>query len=78
MSNIEKLNAISQPIDELKELRHKEEIIVPNCESCGKRIVGTKWNKEYNDIKRGFFKKYLLELNDKGLNINILIFVKNQ
>jgi len=24
--------------------------IMPNCEFCGKTIVGTKWNKEYHHI----------------------------
>ena len=50
MSNMEKLNAISQMIEGLKKTRHKEEIVVPHCESCGKRIKGTKWNKEYHHI----------------------------
>ena len=50
MSNMEKLNAISQMIEGLKEIRIKEKIVEPNCESCGKRIKGTKWNKEYHHI----------------------------
>jgi hypothetical protein len=50
MSNMDKLNAISQMIEGLKEIKQEENIIVPNCEFCGKNIVGSKWNKEYHHI----------------------------
>ena len=50
MSNMEKLNAISQMIEGLKEIKQEEKIIVPNCEFCGKNIVGSKWNKKYHHI----------------------------
>jgi len=50
MSNMDKLNAISQMIEGLKEIKQEEKIIVPNCEFCGKTIVGSKWNKEYHHI----------------------------
>ncbi len=50
MSNMEKLDAMSQMIEGLKEIKQKEEIVVPNCEFCGKNIVGSKWNKEYQHI----------------------------
>ncbi len=50
MSNMDKLNAISQMIEGLKEIKQEEKIIVPNCEFCGKSIVGSKWNKEYHHI----------------------------
>jgi hypothetical protein len=50
MSNMDKLNGIPQMIEGLKEIKQKEKIIVPNCEFCGKKIVGSKWNKEYNHI----------------------------
>ena len=50
MSNRDKLNAISQMIEGLKEIKQEEKIIVPNCEFCGKSIVGSKWNKEYHHI----------------------------
>ncbi len=50
MSNMDKLNAISQMIEGLKEIKQEEKIIVPNCEFCGKKIVGSKWNKEYHHI----------------------------
>ena len=47
---MDKLNAISQMIEGLKEIKQEEKIIVPNCEFCGKSIVGSKWNKEYHHI----------------------------
>ena len=47
---MDKLNAISQIIEGLKEIKQEEKIIVPNCEFCGKSIVGSKWNKEYHHI----------------------------
>ena len=47
---MDKLNAISQMIEGLKEIKQEEKIIVPNCEFCGKKIVGSKWNKEYHHI----------------------------
>jgi len=47
---MEKLNAISQMIEELKDIRQEEKKVVPNCEFCGKSIVGSKWNKEYHHI----------------------------
>ena len=50
MSNTDKVSTISQIIDGLKEIKHEEELIVPNCEFCGKDIVGSKWNKEYHHI----------------------------
>ncbi len=50
MSNRDKSNAISQMIEGLKEIKQEEKIIVPNCEFCGKSIVGSKWNKEYHHI----------------------------
>lgn len=50
MGNMDKLNAISQMIEGLKEIKQEEKIIVPNCEFCGKNIVGNKWNKEYHHI----------------------------
>jgi hypothetical protein len=50
MRNLEKLNAISQMIEGLKEIKKEEKITVPNCEFCGKSIVGSKWNKEYHHI----------------------------
>ena len=50
MSNIDKLNAISHVREGLKEIKQEENIIVPNCEFCGKNIVGSKWNKEYHHI----------------------------
>jgi len=50
MSNMDKLNGISQMIEGLKEIKQEEKIIVPTCEFCGKTIVGSKWNKEYHHI----------------------------
>ena len=50
MSNMDKLNGISQLIEGLKEVKQEEKKIVPNCEFCGKSIVGSKWNKEYHHI----------------------------
>ena len=50
MSNMEKLNEISQMIEELKDIRQEEKIIVPKCEFCGKNIAGSKWNKKYHHI----------------------------
>ncbi len=47
---MDKLNAISQMIEGLKEIKQEEKIIVPNCEFCGKNIKGSKWNKEYHHI----------------------------
>ncbi len=47
---MDKLNGISQMIEGLKEIKQEEKIIVPNCEFCGKSIVGSKWNKEYHHI----------------------------
>lgn len=47
---MDKLNAISQMIEGLKEIKQEEKIIMPNCEFCGKIIVGSKWNKEYHHI----------------------------
>ena len=47
---MDKLNAISQMIEGLKEIKQEEKKIVPNCEFCGKSIVGSKWNKEYHHI----------------------------
>ncbi len=50
MSNMEKLNAISQMLQGLKVIKQEEKKVVPNCEFCGKSIVGSKWNKEYHHI----------------------------
>ncbi|MFX1575482.1 MAG: hypothetical protein ACFFB0_22325 [Promethearchaeota archaeon] len=50
MSNMDKLDEISQMIEGLKEIKQKEKKIVPNCEFCGKSIVGSNWNKEYHHI----------------------------
>ena len=50
MSNRDKLNSISQIKEGLKEIKQIEKTIVPNCEFCGKKIVGNKWNKEYHHI----------------------------
>ena len=50
MSTMDKLNGISQLIEGLKEIKQEEKKIVPNCEFCGKSIVGSKWNKEYHHI----------------------------
>ena len=50
MSNPYKVSTIAQILDELKEIKKKEELIVPSCESCGKNIVGSKWNKHYHHI----------------------------
>lgn len=50
MSNIEKLNTLSRMIEGLKEIKQEEKKVVPNCEFCGKSIVGSKWNKEYHHI----------------------------
>ena len=47
---MDKLNAISQIKEGLKEIKQIEKIIVHNCEFCGKKIVGNKWNKEYHHI----------------------------
>ena len=47
---MDKLNAISQKKEGLKEIKQIEKKIVPNCEFCGKTIVGNKWNKEYHHI----------------------------
>jgi len=50
MSNMEKLNTLSRMIEGLKEIKQEEKKVVPNCEFCGKSIVGSKWNKEYHHI----------------------------
>ena len=50
MSNRDKLNSISQIKEGLKEIKQIEKTIGPNCEFCGKKIVGNKWNKEYHHI----------------------------
>jgi len=47
---MDKLNGISQLIEGSKEIKQEEKIKVPNCEFCGKSIVGSKWNKEYHHI----------------------------
>lgn len=47
---MEKFNGISQAIKNLKEIKQKEKVVVPNCELCGKRIVSSKWNKKYHHI----------------------------
>lgn len=47
---MEKLNAISQMLQGLKVIKQEEKKVVPNCEFCGKSIVGSKWNKEYHHI----------------------------
>ena len=47
---MEKLNAISQMIEGLKDIRQEEKIVVPTCEFCGKNIAGSKWNKKYHHI----------------------------
>ena len=33
-----------------KEVKLPEEKVIPYCENCGKRIVNSKWNKEYHHI----------------------------
>ncbi len=50
MSNKEELNAISHLIANFKEVEEVEKPTIPNCESCGKSIVGTKWKKEHHHI----------------------------
>ncbi len=50
MSNMDKLNAISQMIEGLKEIKQEEKIIVPKCEFCGKIIGGSKRYKKYHHI----------------------------
>jgi len=47
---MEKSNTITQIIEGLKEVKPEEELVVPNCEFCGKSIVSSKWNKEYHHI----------------------------
>lgn len=69
MSNMDKLNAISQKKEGLKEIKQIEKKIVPNCEFCGKNIVGNKWNKEYHHINicqepiKRFFCSHECKLN---------------
>jgi len=50
MNNMEKIDEMSQMIERLKVIKQEEKIIVPHCESCGKSIVGSKWNKQYHHI----------------------------
>jgi hypothetical protein len=47
---MEKSKPLSQIIQGLKEIKPKEELVTPDCEFCGKSIVGSKWNKEYHHI----------------------------
>ncbi len=51
MSNKEELKVTSYMMEKFKgtkEVEDKKE--PPICESCGKKIVGTKWKKEYHHI----------------------------
>lgn len=50
MSNKEDLNATSHLMENFKDVKEEEKLTIPNCEFCGKSIVGTKWNKEYHHI----------------------------
>ena len=53
MSNKEKSKTTSLRMEnfkENKEVKKAEKPEIPNCEFCGKSIVGTKWNKEYHHI----------------------------
>jgi hypothetical protein len=50
MSNKEKLNVKLHMMENFKEIKEVEKPVTPTCESCGKSIVGTKWNKEYQHI----------------------------
>ena len=50
MNDKEKLDATSHLIENFKEIKEVENLIMPKCEFCGKSIVGTKWNKEYHHI----------------------------
>ena len=37
-------------MEAFKEIKEREKISIPHCEFCGKKIVGTKWNKKYHHI----------------------------
>jgi len=50
MGKKEELNASSYKMEKFKEIKEVEKETIPNCEFCGKSIVGTKWNKKYHHI----------------------------
>ena len=44
------MSVVSKISEKFKAISHQEKASPPKCEFCGKRIVNSKWNKEYNYV----------------------------